>query len=43
MSYPLIVDARNIYEPETMAELDFAYYPTGRPGAGLQMSAAATR
>jgi UDPglucose 6-dehydrogenase len=31
MLYPVIVDGRNVFDPETMRELGFTYYPTGRP------------
>lgn len=31
MTYPLIVDGRNLFDPEEMAAAGFAYYPTGRP------------
>ena len=31
MTHPLIVDARNVYTPEEMAEAGFTHYPTGRP------------
>jgi UDPglucose 6-dehydrogenase len=30
MNYPLVVDGRNIYEPQKMAELGFKYYGVGR-------------
>jgi UDPglucose 6-dehydrogenase len=31
MSVPLVVDGRNIFEPDEMRSLGFIYYPTGRP------------
>jgi UDPglucose 6-dehydrogenase len=31
MVYPVIVDGRNIFEPEHIKGAGFAYYPTGRP------------
>jgi UDPglucose 6-dehydrogenase len=31
MVYPVVVDGRNIFEPEQMRDAGFAYYPTGRP------------
>jgi UDPglucose 6-dehydrogenase len=31
MSFPIIVDGRNIYDPETMSRLGFTYLPMGRP------------
>jgi UDPglucose 6-dehydrogenase len=30
MAYPVVVDARNLYEPRRMDALGFSYYPTGR-------------
>lgn len=29
--YPVIVDGRNLYDPEVMRAKGFTYYPTGRP------------
>jgi UDPglucose 6-dehydrogenase len=31
MTYPLVVDGRNLFDPSEMAEAGFWYYPTGRP------------
>lgn len=31
MLYPVIVDGRNVFDPERMRDLGFTYYPTGRP------------
>ncbi|MDQ3752072.1 MAG: UDP-glucose/GDP-mannose dehydrogenase family protein [Actinomycetota bacterium] len=31
MAYPVVVDGRNAFDPETMANHGFVYYPTGRP------------
>ena len=31
MAYPVVVDARNLFENETMSAAGFTYYPTGRP------------
>jgi UDPglucose 6-dehydrogenase len=31
MSYPVVVDGRNIVDPDLMAELGFTYLPMGRP------------
>ncbi len=31
MARPVVVDARNMFEPEEMRSAGFAYYPTGRP------------
>jgi UDPglucose 6-dehydrogenase len=30
MAYPLVVDGRNMFEPEEMEKRGFSYYPTGR-------------
>jgi UDPglucose 6-dehydrogenase len=30
MAYPVVVDARNLFDPRRMDSLGFAYYPTGR-------------
>lgn len=35
MKTPIIFDGRNIYEPDTMRELGFAYYPIGRAAVPL--------
>jgi UDPglucose 6-dehydrogenase len=31
MAHPVLVDARNVYDPAAMAAAGFWYYPTGRP------------
>jgi UDPglucose 6-dehydrogenase len=31
MSYPVIVDGRNLFDPKEMERFGFTYYPTGRP------------
>ena len=31
MSYPVVVDGRNIFDPDQMKALGFKYFPTGRP------------
>jgi UDPglucose 6-dehydrogenase len=31
MAHPLVIDGRNLFDPETMRKLGFTYYPTGRP------------
>jgi UDPglucose 6-dehydrogenase len=31
MTYPLVVDGRNLFDPAEMADAGFWYYPTGRP------------
>ena len=34
MNHPAIVDGRNVFDPATMADTGFTYYPTGRPHVG---------
>ena len=31
MTYPVIVDGRNLFDLESMRQAGFTYYPTGRP------------
>jgi UDPglucose 6-dehydrogenase len=31
LRYPIVVDGRNLFEPETMSEAGFMYYSVGRP------------
>jgi UDPglucose 6-dehydrogenase len=31
MAYPVVVDGRNLFEPDQMRQAGFTYYPTGRP------------
>jgi UDPglucose 6-dehydrogenase len=31
MAYPVVIDARNLFDPGEMAQAGFVYYPTGRP------------
>jgi UDPglucose 6-dehydrogenase len=33
MRYPIVIDGRNLYRPETMAALGFSYYSVGREPA----------
>jgi UDPglucose 6-dehydrogenase len=30
MAYPIVIDGRNLFDPEAMRALGFTYYPTGR-------------
>lgn len=34
MARPLIVDGRNVFDPQVMADIGFTYVPTGRPAVG---------
>jgi UDPglucose 6-dehydrogenase len=31
MAFPVVVDGRNVFEPNVMAAAGFTYFPTGRP------------
>lgn len=31
MAYPIVVDGRNVFDPDDMRKAGFIYYPTGRP------------
>jgi UDPglucose 6-dehydrogenase len=33
LKYPIVIDGRNLYEPEVMAAHGFTYYSVGRPAA----------
>jgi UDPglucose 6-dehydrogenase len=40
LKYPIIIDGRNLYEPEAMVAKGFAYYSVGRPEAVPPQAAA---
>src|SRR5437879_12102634 len=44
LKYPIVIDGRNIYDPETMPQRGFTYYSVGRQAAApeTQNAAAAT-
>jgi UDPglucose 6-dehydrogenase len=33
LKYPIVIDGRNLYEPDAMAARGFTYYSVGRPSA----------
>jgi UDPglucose 6-dehydrogenase len=43
LKYPIVIDGRNLYDPEVMGAQGFSYYSVGRPAvmAETQASSAA--
>jgi UDPglucose 6-dehydrogenase len=35
LTHPIVVDGRNLFDPEVMAKAGFTYLPTGRPPVNL--------
>jgi UDPglucose 6-dehydrogenase len=43
VKYPIVLDGRNLYDPEVMVEHGFSYYSVGRPAALTEEVTAGTR
>ena len=43
LKYPIVVDGRNLFNPEAMSELGFHYFSVGRPDAAPERDAAKAR
>jgi len=43
LKYPIVIDGRNLYNPESMAALGFTYYSVGRPAVTPESSPVETQ